>query len=30
MLLLKLMVEYINNLDGPRGVELSIFFELWR
>ena len=30
MLLSKLMVEYINNLDGPRGVELSIFFELWR
>ena len=25
-LLSKLMVEYINILDGPRGVELSIIF----
>ena len=26
----KLMVEYINILDGPRGVELSIFYDPWR
>ena len=24
------MVEYITILDGPRGVELSIFYEPWR
>ena len=29
-LLSKLMVEYINILDGPRGVELSIFYDPWR
>jgi len=29
-LLSKLMVEYINILDGPRGVELTIFYEPWR